>query len=250
MSRVRLLLLRLLRFALRLRARPLVLESGPVLVIAPHPDDETLGCGGLIQLARHAGHPVHCLFLTRGEASHPGHPQLTPTELSRLRSAEAQTAAASLGLTPEKLTFLSLPDGQLPRLSEPAREAAISAIVAELQRLQPVTLLAASRHDGSSEHEAAFPLVRAACDRSTPSPRLLEYLVWTAYSPRLLARTLFTTAQVSVAHFPGLGAGKHAALSAYRSQFEPVPPWTHPVQPPAFASAFSAEIEFFLESTP
>jgi N-acetylglucosamine malate deacetylase 1 len=250
MVRLRLLLLGTIRWLLRQRAQPLVITGDPVLVIAPHPDDETLGCGGLIQLCRRAGQRVATLFLTQGEASHSGHPVLTPTELARRRTVEARTAAAHLGVSSNDLTFLTLPDGQLPHLSSSAREAAIAAIAAELQRIRPAVVLAAWRHDGSSEHEAAFPLIQAACQRISPPPRLVEYLVWSAYSPRLLARLLFTPATLLRAHFPGLGAGKRAALAAYGSQFQPVPPWMHAVQPPAFATAFAAEEEFFIESTP
>src|SRR5262245_24685447 len=42
----------------------------PVLVLAPHPDDESLGCGGLIAACQAQGHPVHVLVLTDGAGSH------------------------------------------------------------------------------------------------------------------------------------------------------------------------------------
>src|SRR5690606_38092378 len=45
--------------------------DGPLLVIAPHPDDETLGCGGVIALATCRNVRVHTVFVTDGGASHP-----------------------------------------------------------------------------------------------------------------------------------------------------------------------------------
>jgi LmbE family N-acetylglucosaminyl deacetylase len=240
-------LLRLARFALRLRSRRLVLDPGLLLVIAPHPDDETLGCGGLLLTRRRAGLPAAVLFLTDGAASHPGHPEHPPASIAALRKREAREAAAVLGLTPEALTFLDLPDGRLPHLDAPARDAAIARLATEFTRLRPATILVTHRHDGSSEHVAAFPLVTAALARVALRPRVLEYLVWSAHSPRLLARVALQPARIHRHPFSGLGPVKRRALASYRSQLVPLDPWTHPVLPPDFANAFSPESEFFLE---
>ena len=56
--------------------------TGSVVVVAPHPDDETLGAGGLIAAAAAVGVPVHVLLLTRGERSHPDSPTTTPEALA------------------------------------------------------------------------------------------------------------------------------------------------------------------------
>lgn len=249
MRRARQPLLRLLRAALGVRSRKLVLDPGPVLVIAPHPDDEVLGCGGLIASSLRTGRRMSVLFLTDGGASHPGHPELDPAALASLRRREACEAAAVLGLAPEHLAFLDLPDGTLPRLSSPNRDVAIRKICDHLKTLCPTSILAAHRHDGSSEHEAAFPLICSAIKAYGSPVRLLEYLVWSAYSPRLLARLLSTRDQLLRSRHPGLGSVKARALFAYRSQFYPTPPWTEPVQPADFANAFSPEDEFFIEHT-
>lgn len=88
---------------------PVVLPGpppGPVLVVAPHPDDETIGCGGA--LARHvdAGDRVTVVVATSGEASGGGSPGLGAT-----REAECRAACAALGVPPP--LFLRLPDGAL-----------------------------------------------------------------------------------------------------------------------------------------
>lgn len=249
--RARLPLLRLLRFALRIRSRALTLAPGPLLVIAPHPDDETFGCGGLILLRRRAGLPVSILILTDGSASHPDHPRLAPGALSALRQDEAREAAARLGVAPADLAFLDLPDGRLPRLESEVRESAVARLAAQLDQLRPATVLITHRRDGSSEHEAAFPLFAEALGRVTARPRVLEYPVWAAFSPRLfLQRLLFSPARVWRVGFPGLGPSKARAAAAYATQLAPVPPWTAPTLPRDFANAFSPEGEFFLELSP
>lgn len=240
-------LLRSLRLVLKFRAAPLSLPPGPLLVIAPHPDDETLGCGGLILQQRHAGRPVTCLFLTDGSASHKNHPLLSPAALAVQRAEEARAAAALLGIADQNLVFLGLPDGQLPRLPEALHETAVASLAGHLERLRPATVLVAHRHDGSSEHEAAFALIRSAIARVDPQPRVLDYLVWSAFHPRLFLQVVRTQGRVQRAAFPGLGPAKLRALAAHRSQFEPVPPWPLPVQSADFANAFSPEDEFFIE---
>ena len=60
------------------------------LIIAPHPDDEVLGCANLIQRQAVAGRPVEIVYLTNGAASHPDHPRLGPAEIGRMRQAEAR----------------------------------------------------------------------------------------------------------------------------------------------------------------
>ena len=90
-----------------------------VLVLAPHPDDEVLGGGGLIQAATALGLPVRVVFLTNGEANvwsfavDQGALRLTPArarQLGMMRHAEALAADATLGIPPDHLTFLGYPD--------------------------------------------------------------------------------------------------------------------------------------------
>jgi LmbE family N-acetylglucosaminyl deacetylase len=83
---------------------------GPTLVVAPHQDDESLGCGGTIALLRAAGVPVRVLFISDGSGSHPGSRRYPPQALTALRNAEAREALALLGVDPAESTFLALPD--------------------------------------------------------------------------------------------------------------------------------------------
>ena len=77
-----------------------------VMVFAPHPDDETLGCGGLVRCLRRAGVGVHVVYLTSGDRGVPdsGEPP------GAIRETEARRALEVLGAA-TATTFLRLPDG-------------------------------------------------------------------------------------------------------------------------------------------
>ncbi|MDQ3548830.1 MAG: PIG-L family deacetylase, partial [Chloroflexota bacterium] len=83
---------------------------GPTLVIAPHQDDESLGCGGAIALLSDAGMPVHVVFVSDGSGSHPASRRFPAPALTTLREREALAALAILGVQPTSVTFLRLPD--------------------------------------------------------------------------------------------------------------------------------------------
>jgi len=69
-----------------------VAGSGTCLVLAPHPDDESLGCGGLIAACCAAGRPPVVAVLTDGSGSHPGSRAFPPTRLAAIRKAEVTAA--------------------------------------------------------------------------------------------------------------------------------------------------------------
>ncbi|MBM3495269.1 MAG: PIG-L family deacetylase, partial [Armatimonadetes bacterium] len=95
------------------------------LIVSPHPDDETLACGGLIQQAVRAGASVRVVFLTSGDGYRMAIEReyrnlaLRPDDYVRfgaLRRREARNAASALGLSPRRLRFLGMPDGALTDL--------------------------------------------------------------------------------------------------------------------------------------
>lgn len=233
----------------RLRSRGYAPDSAPLLVIAPHQDDCTLGCGGLIFQKRLAGHPVEILYLTDGAASHRDHPVLPPAEISERRKAEARLANQRLGVDSAALRFLDLPDGRLDALAPDERAAAVSRLADALRERPPGVVLLPLRHDGSSEHQAGFVLVRDALARAALRPRLLEYPVWSLWSPRFLPLAI-CRARVHRFDFRGYAPMKRHALDAYVSQFEPTPPWKNPVLPRGFRSIFEQDREFYFEYPP
>jgi len=142
-----------------------------VLVIAPHPDDESIGCGGA--LCRHAarGDRVTAVFLTSGEL---GLKQLPPDKARRTRETEARAAAKILGI--RGLEFLRLPDWEAGR--HPARAARRLRTV--LKKEKPAIIYLPHPAEWHPDHQAALPLLRAAFRGSGLSaPCLYGYEIWT-----------------------------------------------------------------------
>lgn len=235
-------------FLLRMRSRQAGPIGGPILVVAPHPDDETLGCGGLIARQAAAGAPVSVLFLTDGEASHPEHPRLTPAEVGQQRRAEALAALGALGVRdPEgAAVFAHAPDGALDRLDVAARQAVLEAIAAAVRRVRPTVVCAPFRGGGSSEHRAACELVIAAARGG--GRELWEYPIWAWWNafrlrPRLAARG--NNVRLRIAAWR---EAKRRALACHRSQVEPTPPWTEPRLPGILRAACCGPDEFYFRS--
>ena len=96
------------------------LESNDnILILAPHPDDETIGCGGVIYEAVCRKIPVHVAFLTSGDSNemafykYEKHPVIFPSSIKRmgeLRMKEACAAIEKFGLSLDAITFLGYPD--------------------------------------------------------------------------------------------------------------------------------------------
>ncbi|MFP5308170.1 MAG: PIG-L deacetylase family protein [Actinomycetes bacterium] len=134
-----------------------------VLVVAPHPDDETIGCGGTVALLADAGAQVRVLLATDGEATIS--PAAPPTALGPRRRAEAVRAGGVLGVTSTRA--LGLPDGRLlDHVETLAAEVAREVAAAETDMvLVPWPL------DRHPDHVAAARAVAAAA-----LPRRVE--VW------------------------------------------------------------------------
>ena len=152
-----------------------ILEPGPVLILAPHADDESLGCGGLIALAAAGGHAVHVVILTDGAGSHPNSKEFPPARLRAVREQEALTAITILGLGPADLSFLRLPDTAAP-VAGPAFEHAIHAIGRLILVTGAATILAPWQHDPHCDHEAAHLMAVAVAERHRL--RQWAYPVW------------------------------------------------------------------------
>lgn len=154
------------------RARPADVLAGVdhLVVLAAHPDDETLGCAGLVSAASAAAVPVTVVVATLGEDSHPASPTHTPEDLAGRREDEVRRAVAEVA-GDATVELLRLPDG---RLEDHAVELAET-----LSRLVtgPGTLvLAPWRHDGHCDHEAAGRVAAEVADSA--GARVLEYPVW------------------------------------------------------------------------
>jgi LmbE family N-acetylglucosaminyl deacetylase len=247
--RLRRMVSRVLRGALRIRSRPLPHQAGsPVLVISPHPDDETLGCGGLLALLAGRGAQVHVAFVTDGGASHPSHPQVSPAEIAARRIAEARMATGILGVDPSHLSFLEARDGTLARLDPARTTELVTKARALVERIRPQLILLPCRRDGSSEHEATFRTLRPVLEEANPRPRILEFPVWSWWNPLLLIRPYFTYRRVWRVDIRESLDVKARALASYATQILPIPPETTATLPPGFTAPFLCGEEFYFEN--
>lgn len=144
---------------------------GSVVVVAPHPDDEVLGCGGA--LCRHAadGARIAVIFLTSGEL---GLKHLPRERAWRIREREARAAARILGVA--RVEFLRGPDWGVDQ----ARRRLLAPLRRLLQEEKPVLIYLPHPADGHPDHQAAEPLVRKALSPGRGRPPVLRgYEVWT-----------------------------------------------------------------------
>jgi LmbE family N-acetylglucosaminyl deacetylase len=142
-----------------------------VLVIAPHPDDESIGCGGAICLHADRGHRVATIFLTSGEY---GLRELSKEAAWRVREREAEKAAEILGVA--SVEFLRRPDQYL---EEDTIDAA-RALKPILQREKPEILYLTHERDFHPDHRATVSIVQMAVRAAgIAEPTLLSYEVLT-----------------------------------------------------------------------
>ena len=142
-----------------------------VLVIAPHPDDESIGCGGALCLHARRGDRITGVYLTSGEL---GLKHLPRREAWLLREREARRAAKILGIA--RLFFLRLADWFV----SDAVEKGAAKLRPILQRTRPDLIYVPHDQDWHPDHKAALPIVRAALKGNrTVTPGLRAYEVWT-----------------------------------------------------------------------
>jgi len=205
------------------------LPPGPLTVVAPHPDDETLGAGGVIALAARRGQAVTIVAVTDGEAA-PVHMDA----LAQLRLREQERALEALGAKEAHIVRLELPDGEVT-----ARTDALSTAL-ELLVPPGTTLLAPWRHDGHPDHEACARAAERAAE--TAGARLYRYPIWAWHHrgpehlpwPRLRRMDLPDWA----------AAAKRRAVACYESQLRP--PKDPPVVPPHVEAHFHRPFEVFI----
>ena len=147
-------------------------------MIAPHPDDETLGCGGLIHSTVGNGQTVHTVFVTDGSASHPNSLAWNRRRLAEEREAEAEEALRRLGAKNEPRSFLRLADAAMPVSGSVEYSAAAAEIAKVLADLKPALVTVPWRRDPHCDHRASWCLLMDALSASRQTPAILEYAIW------------------------------------------------------------------------
>ncbi len=152
--------------ALPVRDADTLIGAGPVMILAPHADDESLGCGGLIATSVERSAPPQVLIMTDGTGSHPKSRTHPPPVLRALRQQEAREAVAILGLPATRLGFLGLRDTAAP-MDGPAFQRAVAAVEARCRAAGIATLLAPWAEDPHGDHVAVHRMAVAVAARLT-----------------------------------------------------------------------------------
>jgi LmbE family N-acetylglucosaminyl deacetylase len=153
-----------------------LLGHGGAVIVAPHPDDESLGCGALISEAVAHGRSVRIVVMSDGTGSHPNSKAFPGEKLRAVREEEARRAASTLGVGASQITFVGLPDGRVSVFG-PDAERASTAIARAMEEACAKALFVTWRHDQHNDHQAAYALARAAQLR-LEGAHLFEYSIW------------------------------------------------------------------------
>jgi LmbE family N-acetylglucosaminyl deacetylase len=153
-------------------------RSRRILVVAPHPDDESLACGGLISLAARNGVAFSVIFVTDGGASHSNSKIWPRARLAAQREQEACRALTCLGVGDAPRLFLRLPDANMPAPHVPAWRDAVESVRDVLMGFTPDLLILPWRRDPHCDHQASWLLARHALEETALQPEILEYAIW------------------------------------------------------------------------
>ena len=158
-----------------------------VLVVAPHPDDESIATGGLLQVARAAGAACRVLLVTDGD-NNPW-PQrwqekrwhIGPAERARWgarRRTEALAALQLLGVGPDDVRCLGLPDLELTDALMSGRPDVVALLLTQIDQFKPTRLILPALEDRHPDHNALHVLLRLALLRyAGPTPQLYGFEV-------------------------------------------------------------------------
>lgn len=160
---------------IRMRSAKGSIEPQNSLIVAPHPDDETIGCAGLIQQLRETGKRVDVIYMTGGGKSHSGCCDIDKVTLIESRRNLAKKSAAILGLPKEHLHFLDYPDGGI------AYECEETGILNSLiKELNPEAVFIPHKGEGWSDHIKTGEIVKSLLKDSNTTA-IYEYCVWFWY---------------------------------------------------------------------
>ena len=151
-------------------------HKGTMVLFAPHPDDETLGCGGFLAKRIDEGYAVFVVVLTKGEKLFSRMLDIfedpSPSEVCEMRRSETRRATEIMGLPRENLLFLDFEDAML----EIQGEAAVKAVIEILQQKKPCEVMCTSEHEAHADHVAAYRIVRRACEKVGDGIAIRKYI--------------------------------------------------------------------------
>jgi LmbE family N-acetylglucosaminyl deacetylase len=143
------------------------------IIFAPHQDDETLGCGGMIIRKRQAGADIKIVFMTDGSRSHT---LISAAELVEMRTQEALNAAETLGVSAEDVFFVGIQDGELTA----CQAEAMAKVTELLERYKPEEVYIPYHDEPAfvADHAATYQAVTTVLENQKRSAVVYEYPIW------------------------------------------------------------------------
>jgi LmbE family N-acetylglucosaminyl deacetylase len=233
------------------------------VVIAPHPDDESIGCGATIARKRAAGADVRVVVVCDGRSSHPSSAFVTADELADLRAREVVAACRRLGVDPGSIVLLGRPDESVATDGAPVE----TAVLEVLDRHRPDEVYVPSPLDWHVDHRATHRAAVRALTRHAGRPSVLEYPVWywtegpwgrttgprdAARRPRSIAEPIRSPRRLraQLVSTDGYVGQKRSAIAAHKSQTRNLtgePSWAW--LPPAWFAPFLGDWEVFFPAS-
>ena len=144
----------------------------PAVVFSPHPDDETLGCGGAIICKKREGADVKIVFMCDGSGSHSN---LFPAaKLKSIRTSEAIAAAQMLGVEQRDVIFLGFKDKELNK----HQGEAVNKVEEIVKRYIPSQIYIPYYRDKLPDHVATNRIVKSVLQTWGVEVIIYEYPVW------------------------------------------------------------------------
>ncbi len=205
------------------------LPERPTLVVSPHPDDETLGAGGLIALQATRNVPVKILAVSDGEAAYPGF-----DGLAKIRKSELEAAAAALGVSKHHLISLGLPDSRVSEF-----EHRLTGSITELIDADSL-LVAPWEFDPHPDHQACGRAAIEAAQLTGAAIVFYMFWAWHRESPQFLTGLPLRKLTIP----PAAQRAKAEALACHRSQLHH--PGGQPILPDVFLAPARRPFEIFM----
>jgi LmbE family N-acetylglucosaminyl deacetylase len=202
---------------------------GSLIVVAPHPDDEVLGAGGLLHSWALAGQHVTVLSVTDGEAADPRR-----ADLSLVRRAELRNALRRLSLVHVQIERLGLPDGRVGDHTDRLRTA-----LREHTKKRS-TIIAPFEHDGHPDHEAVGQVCLEVARSAAITIARYPIWAWHQANPETLRGMRWGLFRLKADDI----RAKARAIQCFDSQLRP--PEGLPVVPPHVLTHFTRPYEAFL----
>lgn len=198
------------------------------IVFAPHPDDETFGCGGTIARKLSEGFEVFVVLMTDGRHAYSKvfgiEKDPTPDELMRIRMIEVENAMGILGLRKENLIFLGFEDGTLKKEEEEVVQMVTRILTSHL----PVEVYYTYEKDQHPDHRAAGRIVENSVKGTGFPIKQYGYSIWPRKGPFGRLMTTRSTLMrdngsgIEISEFLSL---KEMAIKAYKSQISIMYRW-------------------------